>query len=235
MAGEAAKARLRELFPTATILADVGGVTDIGTMIWAECPAMCGGHLAEDAVLSELLHPETGEPVAEGEVGEVVFTDLVSRTAPLLRYKVNDLTRLDTSACECGRTLVRMPDGILGRADDMITVRGANVFPSAIDEIVKSFEELNGQYQIIVDRPRDLDVLTLRAETTTTIGDPSRADLAARIDARMRFSFGGGAEIELLEPGALPTFVYKAKRLIDKRKGETEQQAIDKALEQQSA
>jgi phenylacetate-CoA ligase len=233
MAGDSAKARLRDLFPSAVTLADVGGVTDIGTMIWAECPYTCGGHLAEDAVLPEILDPETKQPVPEGQVGELIFTDLVSKTAPLLRYKVNDLTRVETDRCECGRTLARIPEGILGRADDMITVRGANVYPSAMDEIVKSFGELNGQYQIIIDRPRDLDVLTLRVEVKTQLHEDELTDLSERLDSRIRFAFGGGAEVELLPPGTLPTFVYKAKRLIDKRKGETEQDAIQMSLEQQ--
>lgn len=233
MAGPKAKARLRLLFPEVRTLADVGGVTDVGTMIWAECQEMCGGHLAEDSVICEVLDVETGEPVATGEVGELVFTDVVTRGAPLLRYKVNDLTRVDEEVCSCGRTLARIPDGILGRADDMIIVRGANIYPSAIDEVVKSFDEVRGEYQVIIDRPADLDVMTLRVERSDDLGDDAQRDLVQRIDHRMRISLGSRAEIEILEPGTLPTFVYKAKRIIDKRKGESEQDAAAKAIEQQ--
>jgi phenylacetate-CoA ligase len=233
MAGAEAKRRLRTLFPNVQTLADVGGVTDVGTMIWAECEHMAGGHLAEDSVICEVLDPETHEPVKPGDVGELIFTDVVSKGAPLLRYKVNDLTRIDESSCECGRTLARMPDGILGRADDMLTVRAANVYPSAVDEIVKSFAEVRGEYQLIIDRPNDLDVMTLRVEAVGDISNDARRDLVSRLDNRIKMAFGSKADIEVLEPGTLPTFVYKAKRIIDKRKGETEQDALDKALEQQ--
>jgi phenylacetate-CoA ligase len=233
MAGAEAKARLRTLFPAVRTLADVGGVTDVGTMIWAECGEMNGGHLAEDSVICEVLDTETGEPVAPGEVGELVFTDVVTKGAPLLRYKVNDLTRIDEEPCACGRTLARIPDGILGRADDMLTVRAANVYPSAIDEIVKSFDELGGEYQVVIDKPQDLDVMTLRLERSGELSADGERDLVRRLDDRIKMNFGSRAEIELLDPGTLPTFVYKAKRIIDKRKGETEQEAIDKAAEQQ--
>jgi phenylacetate-CoA ligase len=233
MAGAEAKRRLRRLFPQVETLADVGGVTDVGTMIWAECREMCGGHLAEDSVICEILDTETGEPVAPGEVGELVFTDVVTKGAPLLRYKVNDLTRIDDERCACGRTLARIPDGILGRADDMITVRAANVYPSAIDEIVKSFAEIRGEYQVIIDKPDDLDVMTLRLERAGDLSTEAERDLLGRIDNRVKMAFGSRANIELLDPGTLPTFVYKAKRIIDKRKGESEQDAVAKAAEQQ--
>lgn len=233
MAGAEAKARLRALFPMVRTFADVGGVTDVGTMIWAECPHMAGGHLAEDAIICEILDVETGAPVAEGEVGELVFTDVVSKGAPLLRYKVNDLTRLDTTTCACGRTLARMPEGILGRADDMLTVRAANVYPSALDEIVKSFPEVAGEYQVVIDRPRDLDVMTLRVEVASTLVGSSRDDFTRRLDDRVRSAFGSRAEIETLPVGTLPTFVYKAMRIIDKRKGQSEEDAVRKAQEQQ--
>ncbi|MHB1537686.1 MAG: phenylacetate--CoA ligase family protein [Solirubrobacteraceae bacterium] len=232
MAGAEGKRRLRSLFPQVQTFADVGGVTDVGTMIWAECEHMCGGHLAEDAVICEVLDTQTGQPVAPGEVGELVFTDVVSRGAPLLRYRVNDLTRTDETRCACGRTLARMPDGILGRVDDMLTVRAANVYPSAIDEIVKSFAELSGEYQLIVEAPRDLDVMTLRVERAGELSEEAQADLLARIDERVRMAFGSRAEIELLAPGTLPTFLYKAKRIIDRRRGESEQDALARAQEQ---
>jgi phenylacetate-CoA ligase len=232
MAGAEAKQRLRSLFPQVETFADVGGVTDVGTMIWAECRQMVGGHLAEDSVICEVLDVDSGEPVAPGEVGELVFTDVVTKGAPLLRYKVNDLTRIDEEPCACGRTLARMPDGILGRADDMLTVRAANVYPSAIDEIVKSFEEIRGEYQVVIDKPRDLDVMTLRLERAGELSDEAERELVGRIDQRVKMAFGSRAEIEILDPGTLPTFVYKAKRIIDKRKGESEQDAIAKAEEQ---
>lgn len=232
MAGPEAKKRLRALLPNVQTFADVGGVTDVGTMIWAECQHEAGGHLAEDSVICEVLDRETREPVEPGKIGELFFTDVVSKGAPLLRYKVNDLTRVDLDRCECGRTVARMPEGILGRADDMLTVRGANVYPSAIDEIVKSFPDIRGEYQLVVDRPKDLDTMTLRVETDAAMAGTARDDLAARLAERIKLVCGSRAEIEILDAGTLPTFTYKAKRIIDRRKGETEQDAVNKALEQ---
>jgi phenylacetate-CoA ligase len=233
MAGAAAKARLRELYPTAEVLADVGGVTDVGTMIWAECPHMCGGHLCEDAVIPEVLDPKTGQPIEPGTVGELVFTDVVSKTAPLLRYKVNDLTMVDESPCECGRTLARMPDGILGRADDMLIIRAANIYPSALDEIVKSVPII-AEYQVVIDRPNELDVLTIRVEPSRELSAEEAADVRQRLENQTKFAFGSRADIELMSLGALPRFAYKAKRIIDKRKGESEEDAVRKAREQQA-
>lgn len=232
MAGAEAKARLKELFPTVRTFSDIGGVTDIGTIIWVECLHMSGGHLSEDSVICEILDTNTDQPVSPGEVGELVFTDVVSKSAPLLRYRVNDLTRIDESICECGRTSARLPDGILGRADDMITVRAGNVYPSAIDEIIKSFDELSGEYQMVVDRPGDLDEMTLRVERSTNFDSAEDAVLVSRLEDKVKLAFGSRANIELTVPGELPTFVYKAKRIIDRRKGETEADAMRVAREQ---
>jgi Icc-related predicted phosphoesterase len=182
-----------------------------------------------------VLHYSPVRDTVEGEPLEIFpFLGCGRHEEPLLRYKVNDLTRIDDAPCECGRTLARLPDGILGRADDMLIVRAANVYPSAIDEIVKAFPDVSGNYQVIIDRPRDLDTMTLRLERTRSLSSEEQQSLVGQIDDRIKMAFGSRADIEVLAPGSLPTFVYKAKRIIDKRKGESEQDAIAKAKEQQS-
>jgi len=233
MASSAAKARLRELFPDVQTFADVGGVTDVGTMIWAECTHMNGGHLAEDSVLCEILDPVSGDAVPEGEVGELVLTDLVSEGAPLLRYRVGDLTRIDTAPCPCGRTLARLPDGILGRADDMFTVRSANVYPSAIDAVIKSASALHiTEYQVMIDRPDNLDVLTIRIEIAEDLNRSAVEEGISELNDRLKLAIGSRAEIEIVPTDTLPSFVYKAMRIIDKRKGQSEMQAFEKADQQ---
>lgn len=233
MAGEAAKRRLAEVWPTVRTFADVGGVTDVGTMIWAECAEMQGGHLAEDSVICEVLDPATGQPVQPGEVGELVLTDLVSKGAPLLRYRVGDLTRVDISPCACGRSLARLPHGILGRSDDMFTVRATNIYPSAIDEAVKSIDRMPvSEYQVVVDRPDNLDVMTVHLEVPSSVPRAAVRAGVEQLEERLKFSFGLHAVVEVVAPGTLPAFTYKGMRIIDKRRGQTEQQAIDKAAEQ---
>jgi phenylacetate-CoA ligase len=230
-AGGPAKERLRDLYPGVQTIADVGGVTDVGTMFWAECIAEAGAHLWEDSIAFELLNPDTLSTAEPGATGELVVSDLVSKTAPLLRYRIMDLTKLNYEPCECGRTLARLDPGILGRSDDMLVIRGANVHPSAIDDIVKQFRELNGEYQIIVDRPEDLDRLTVRAETSPEQANALNGPggLPSRLEAAFKVAFGSRANIELVDPGTLPRFTYKASRLVDKRRGDTEESLWEKA------
>ena len=126
-----------------------------------------------------------------------------------------------------------MPEGVLGRADDMVTVRGGNLYPSTLDEIIKGFDELSGNYQAIIDRPGALDEITIRVETRSEIAPAARAGLAERLGERLKIGLGSKARIEVLKPRSLPEFAVKAKRIIDKRKGETEEDAVRKAREQQ--
>lgn len=224
------KERVRALFPTVETFADVGGATDIGTMIWAECPLMKGGHIAEDAVFWEVLDPESLEPVAPGEAGELALTDLVSTGAPLLRYRLRDLTRVDTTPCDCGRTTARLPEGILGRSDDMITVRSANIFPSTIDAIVKSVSEpAVSDYQLIIDRVGELDRATLRIQFDHSVDAAAASRVEDELAKKISLAGGGRFEIETVASGTLPTFVYKATRVIDMRKGQTIEGVYEKA------
>jgi phenylacetate-CoA ligase len=225
------KKRIRGLFPSAKTVTDNGGVTDVGTIIWAECCEESGAHICEDAVLTEILDPETGKPVPDGKEGELVFTDLISKSAPLIRYRVKDLTCYDSEPCPCGCTHGRLPRGIFGRIDDMITVRSANIYPVAIENIIKSNRQLNGEYQIVVERVEELDRLIIRAEYNQEIINPKEVE--AEIKSKFRILCGSSAEVELLPPGRLPRFVYKAKRVIDRRKGETEEDIEKRARAQE--
>lgn len=227
------KDQLRELFPTVETFADVGGATDIGTMIWAECPLMTGGHFAEDSVFWEVLDPDTLEPVGPGEPGELVVTDLVSTGAPLLRYRLRDIVRFETDPCACGRTTARMPDGILGRSDDMVTVRSANVFPSTIDAIVKSISKPRiSDYQLVIDRPVDLDRATLRIQFDGDVESTAAVAVEKELASRIQLAGGGRFEIQTVPPGTLPVFVYKAMRVIDERKGQKVSDAYEVARRQ---
>ena len=208
----------------------IGGVTDIGTIIWVECPYETGGHFSEDSIYAEVLDPETLQPVPEGEPGELVMSDFVDTCAPLIRYRVKDLVTWTSEPCACGRTLGRMPEGVIGRVDDMITVRSANIYPSAIDAIVKGMPDLNGEYQIVVDRPKGLDELTIRVEPADATVNP--ADIVHSVQTRMRLNSATAVTVEVVAAGSLPRFVYKASRVVDKRKGQTEQMMFEKAAAQ---
>lgn len=235
MAGATAKARLRELFPTVETFADVGGATDIGTMFWAECPQAQGAHLSEDAVLVEVVDPETLEPVADGEIGELIVTDLVSTGAPLLRYRLRDLARLDRTPCRCGRTTARLADGILGRSDDMVTIRAANVFPSTIEEIVRSIDDpVVEDYQLVIDRPGALDRATLRIQFAAECPEAVVARAERTIAERIHLAGGGRFDVVTVPPGTLPNFAYKAMRIIDTRKGVQVEDAFALAEKQSS-
>jgi phenylacetate-CoA ligase len=224
------KQTIRSYFPTVQTVSDIGGVTDIGTIIWAECPYESGGHFSEDSIYAEVLDPATFQPVPDREPGELVMSDFVSKCAPLIRYRVKDLVTWTSEPCACGRTLGRFPEGVIGRVDDMITVRSANIYPSAIDAIVKDTPELNGEYQIVVDRPKGLDELTIRVEPRDASADA--AEIVRAVQTRMRLNSATAVNVEVVAPDSLPRFVYKASRVVDKRKGQTEQMMFDKAAAQ---
>jgi phenylacetate-CoA ligase len=226
-----AKNRIRELFPTVGHVADGYGVTDIGTIIWIDCPEECGGHIWEDSVYPEVLSPETLQPVPPKEPGELVLTDLVGKTAPLIRYRIKDLVAFDPEPCSCGRTLGRFPGGVIDRIDHMVTVRSANIYPSMVESVIKEIPLLTGEYMIIVDRPHDLDLLLIQAEFKTG-ADTRKKELEEKIKSGIRTASGISAEVELIPEGTLPRFVYKAMRVIDKRKGQSIEDAFRKAAEQ---
>jgi len=199
---------------------DIYGLSEvIGPGVACECQeAKDGLHVNEDHFLVEVVDPRTGEPLSEGERGELVFTTLTREATPVLRYRTGDLSSLYRAPCRCGRTLVRMAR-VTGRVDDMLIIRGVNVFPSDVENVLTSFRELEPQYQIVVDRERSLDVLEVRVEAREGFyREESVRELEQRVAARLREGLGVSARVTVLHPKELPrTEVGKAVRVVDRR------------------
>jgi phenylacetate-CoA ligase len=204
------------------IATDNYGLSELcGPGVSYECLERNGLHLSEDQFLVEVVDPATGEPVEEGEMGELVLTSLGREAVPLIRYRTRDLTRVTTAPCRCGRTLARMTK-VLGRTDDMIIIRGVNVFPSQIESILLQVEHTAPHYQIVVNREGALDVMKIRVEVTEALFDDEMRRLRAvqeEIRERLRSTLGLKVDVELVEPRTLERFVGKAKRVVDLRTG----------------
>jgi phenylacetate-CoA ligase len=191
----------------------------IGPGVSGECAARRGMHIQEDHFLVECLSPETLEPVRPGEQGELVFTSLTKRAMPVLRYRTRDIASLDLSPCPCGRTGVRM-SRIAGRSDDMLVIRGINVYPSQIEEALLRVEGTAPHYQIEVDRPGTLDEITVRVEVRVQDFSDKMREMQAlhdRIDRSIQAITGVRTRVELVAPQTLERSVGKARRVIDKR------------------
>jgi phenylacetate-CoA ligase len=200
---------------------DIYGLTEMcGPGVACECVYHEGLHIQDDLFYPEVVDPETGEPVPPGEKGDLVFTSLQRTGFPLVRYRTKDITSLITEPCRCGRTTVRFVK-VTGRIDDMLIIRGVNVFPSQIETVLLQFRELAPQYQIIVDRAKNLDTLEVQVETTEEVwsrGEEARAKLAAEVKAKLTQAIIVTPEVTLLAPRTLPRVeAGKAKRVIDKR------------------
>lgn len=185
-----------------------------------ECAHKAGMHLWEDAYLLEVVDPETGEPVPEGEVGELVLTTLRRRGMPILRYRTRDLTSIVPGECPCGRTHRRIAR-IRGRTDDMLVINGVNVFPSQIEHVLMRIPEVGNNYQIVVDKEGHLDRISVRVELYPKMfhGDLRELRrLQERLASELRDEILVRARVELLEPGTLPPSTGKAVRVIDNRK-----------------
>lgn len=192
---------------------DYYGLSDI----FGSCAGMCteknGLHWAEDHILLEVLDLKTGEPVAEGERGEMVLTTLQKAARPIIRFRTGDIVSYTTEPCACGRTALRL-HGIHGRLDDMLIIKGVNVFPSDIEAIVRKDADYTGEYVLIVNRVHHLDELTVQAERSS---GRDIHELAERLKRQIKATVGISAAVEILEPGALPRATHKAKRVIDNR------------------
>lgn len=192
----------------------------IGPGVSGECAARCGMHIQEDHFLVECLDPETLEPVPEGEPGELVFTTLSKQAFPLVRYRTRDIATLTREPCACGRTTARH-GRILGRSDDMLIIRGVNVFPSQIEEALLRVEGTAPHYLIEVDRPGVLDQATIHVEVRPQdFKDTMREmqELRDAIDRSVQAVTGIRFTIDLVEPQTLERFMGKAKRVIDHRR-----------------
>ncbi len=199
---------------------DIYGLTEIGGPgVASECLWKCGMHIAEDHVIAEIINPETGEPLPYGEVGELVFTTITKTGMPMLRYRTHDLCRLTDEKCECGRTLARM-SRILGRTDDMMVIRGVNVFPSQVETCFMQEEGIAPFYMLVVDRVNNSDTLELQVELTEEYyakSDDVKEKIVKAIGARIKSTVGISAKITLMAPKTMPRSEGKAKRVMDNR------------------
>ena len=201
---------------------DIYGLSEIsGPGVSMSCPYQCGLHVMEDFFYPEIVDPVTLQPVPDGVTGELVFTTLNKQGMPLIRYRTRDISALWHDKCECGRTLVRMKR-VSGRTDDMLIIRGVNVFPSQIESVLMNIKEIVGShYQIIVDRVGNLDTMEIQVELAPHAFSDEVKDVEAirkRIEHDMMGNLGVGAKITLVSPDSLPLSEGKTVRIIDKRK-----------------
>lgn len=196
------------------------GLSEImGPGVAGECEEYNGQHINEDHFLVEILDPDTLEPVAPGEIGEVVITTLTKEAFPMIRYRTRDLTWLNTEPCVCGRTFHRL-NRMVGRTDDMLIIRGVNIFPLQIESVLFDIDGTEPHYQLLVDRENNQDRLTVNVEVNESIFfDEMRKQRTLVDDIRKRLigELGLSVEVKLVEVRSLERFEGKARRVIDKR------------------
>jgi len=200
---------------------DIYGLTEIiGPGVSHECEAKSGLHVSEDMFYPEVIDPATGKVLPDGQKGELVFTTLTKEGTPVIRYRTRDITYLERGRCSCGRTLVRM-HRLLGRTDDMLIIRGVNVFPSQIEHVLMRIEGTEPHYQIVVDRQAarldDLEVMVEVEQSFFTDETKGLEALRAKIAAAIRDELSVSARVRLVEPKTIERSQGKAKRVIDKR------------------
>ena len=195
---------------------NIYGLSEIvGPGVAAECPeARDGLHVQEDHFLVEVIDPQTGGHVPDGTYGELVFTTLTKEALPLLRYRTGDIASLTRERCACGRTFARM-SAVRGRRDDMLIVRGANLYPSQIEHVLLAQEGIAPHYQLVVERPEHLDEVTVHCEPIDGAADSDA--LAARVHEAIRQRIGIGVQVVVRAPGEVPRSEGKAVRVIDNR------------------
>ena len=200
---------------------NIYGLSEImGPGVSYECDAQCGSHINEDHFYPEIIDPVTLEPLSYGQQGELVFTTLTKEGMPLLRYRTKDLTYLMDGPCSCGRTTVRM-GAIKGRSDDMLIIRGINIFPSQVESVILEMKEFEPQYLLVVDRKNNLDTLQIQVEVrkdffTDDIG--AMLGMKKRLADKLKSVLSISADVKLVEPNSIARSQGKAKRVIDNRK-----------------
>jgi phenylacetate-CoA ligase len=203
------------------VATDNYGLTELtGPGVAGECECRSGMHISEDHFIAECLDPTTGEPVADGEIGELVVTALTRECSPVLRYRTHDLTTLTREPCACGRTTARMGK-VVGRTDDMFIISGVNIFPSHVESVLFQIEGIEPYYQIVLGRSAaGLDTFEVHVEVTDKLFDGWMDDLRAferRVTEELRSALLVRPKVKLVEPGTLERSEGKAKRVIDER------------------
>ncbi|OPX66493.1 MAG: long-chain-fatty-acid--CoA ligase [Methanoregulaceae archaeon PtaB.Bin056] len=199
---------------------DIYGTSELSGPMFCECTEQKGFHVWGDLAYVEILDPETLEPLPAGERGEMVITMLQKEALPMVRYRIGDISAIDDSVCGCGRTHPRV-QRITGRVDDMLIIRGINVFPSQIEYALMSIPEVGQHFQIIVDRRGALDDMLVQVEVKREAFSDKITDLMSirkKVEHKLKNILNVAVNVELVEPGSLPRFEGKAKRVIDRRK-----------------
>jgi phenylacetate-CoA ligase len=201
---------------------DIYGLSEVlGPGVSIEChEAQRGMHIAEDHFIAEIINPDTGLPLPYGETGELIFTSITKEAFPVLRYRTRDITAITPEPCICGRTLVRMKK-VSGRTDDMLIIRGVNVFPSQIESVLMETEGVEPHYQLQVDRVDNLDKLTVMVEVGPHLfSDTVRPlqEIEKKITKNIKETIGVSAQVKLVEPKTIQRSEGKAVRVIDNRK-----------------
>lgn len=199
---------------------DIYGLTEVvGPGVSVECEQQCGLHIFEDNFLPEIVHPQTDEPLPFGQRGELVLTTLTKEGQPVIRFRTKDISTLHAEPCKCGRTLVRM-EKVTGRTDDMLKIRGVNVFPSQIESVLLQVEGVEPQYLIIVDRARNLDDLEVWVEVSEDVFSDEMKKMEAlkkKVTDELESTLGIGVKVKLVEPKSIARTEGKATRVVDRR------------------
>jgi phenylacetate-CoA ligase len=202
------------------IATDNYGLSEVmGPGVAGECRHRCGMHIFEDHFLPEIIDPESGEVLPPGSIGELVLTSLSKEAFPVIRYRTRDITRLIYDTCACGRTMVRMQK-TMGRSDDMLIIKGVNVFPTQIEEVLLQVEGCAPHYQLVIDRVGNMDTLEVQIEVSESIFfDEMKKQRAfvEMLEKRLLSTLGVGAKVKLVEPASITRHEGKAKRVIDNR------------------
>ncbi len=200
---------------------DIYGLSEvIGPGVASECEQKNGLHINEDHFLTEIIDPDTGDVLGPDQDGELVFTTITKEGIPVIRYRSRDISSLNVESCACGRGFARM-SRVKGRSDDMLIIRGVNVFPSQIESILMEIKGTEPHYQIIIDRVGNLDQMKVQVEVSSEIfNDEARGleQLENNIKNEIKSNLGVAASVTLVEPKKIERSLGKAKRVIDKRK-----------------
>ena len=198
---------------------DIYGTSELSGPMFTECAEQQGIHIWGDLALVEVVDPATGEVLEPGEQGELTITMLQKEALPMVRYRIGDLTSIEEGPCACGRTHPRI-GRVHGRVDDMLIVRGINVFPSQVEHALLEVPEVGRHFQIVVDRKGALDSMLVRVEVSKEAFSDKITDLMVikkAVEHRLRSSLNVGVSAELVEPGTLPRFEGKSKKIVDRR------------------